>query len=180
MFEPRTIARLLSPYINDRKDSYGRDISLGLHDPSLPDLGRKKLVVEFSSPNIASEFQGTHLRSTILGAYIGNLHEMMGWDVVKINYLGDWGKPIGLLGVGWEKFGSEEEFEADPSGHLLDVYNKINQLFMPEQLASKKARDERRDSGKDSAEIESQGLFAERNAFFKRMEDGDETAIAFW
>jgi arginyl-tRNA synthetase len=160
----------------DRNSSYGRDVSLGLRDPSSPDLGRKKVVVEFSSPNIASEFEAKHLRSTILGAHIANMYETMGWDVVKINYLGDWGKPIGLLGAGWERFGSEEKFEADPMGHLFEVYHKTLDLFVPEQVASKKARDD----GKDPAEIEAQGLFAERNAFFKRMEDGEEKAIALW
>ncbi|OCK76086.1 Nucleotidylyl transferase [Lepidopterella palustris CBS 459.81] len=176
MFKPQTLPRLFLPYINDRKDSYGRDVSLALHDGSSPDLSRKRLVVEFSSPNIASEFQAKHLRSTILGAFIGNLYETMGWDVTRINYLGDWGKPIGLLGAGWERFGSEEQFQTDPVGHLFDVYHKMNDLFMPEQVASKKARDE----GRDPAEIEAQGLFAERNAFFKRMEDGDENAVALW
>jgi arginyl-tRNA synthetase len=78
--------------------------------------------------------------------------------------------------VGWEKFGSEEEFQADPASHLLEIYHKIQDQFHPEQVASKKARDEKR----DPAEIESQGLFAERNAFFKRMEEGDEAAVAFW
>jgi arginyl-tRNA synthetase len=53
--------------------------------------------------------------STILGVYIANLYKDMGWDVVKINYLGDWGKQIGLLGAGWERFGSEEQFQADLS-----------------------------------------------------------------
>jgi arginyl-tRNA synthetase len=96
--------------------------------------------------------------------------------VFKINYLGDWGKQIGLLGVGWEKFGSEELFQTDPVGHLLNVYAKIDELFKPEQEASKKARDGR----KDTAEIESQGLYAERDGFFKRMEDGDEEAVALW
>jgi arginyl-tRNA synthetase len=170
------LPRLLFPYIDDRKTSYGQDITFGLHDPPSLEGARKKLVIEFSSPNIASEFQGKHLRSTIIGAYIANLYETMGWEVTKVNYLGDWGKPLGLLGVGWEKFGSEEQFQADPAGHLLVVNNKINDLFAPEQLASKKARDE----GKDSAEIEAQGLFKERNTFFKRMEDGDEEAMAFW
>jgi arginyl-tRNA synthetase len=172
----QTLPRLLLPYIDDRKDLYGQDVSPGLRDPAAPELGRQKLVIEFSSPNIASEFQGKHLRSTILGAYIGNLHESMGWDVVRINYLGDWDKPIGLLVVGWEKFGSEELFQANPAGHLLDVYNKINDLFIPEQAASKKARHE----GGDTADIEAHGLFAERNAFFKRMEDSEEKAMAFW
>ena len=175
-FEPHTLPRLLLPYIHDRKESYGREVSLGLRDLSSPDLGRKKLVVEFSSPNLASEFLGKHLRSTIVGAHISNIYEAMGWDVVKVNYLGDWGKPIALLGVGWEKYGSEELFKADPVGHLFDVYHKVYDRFAPEQVESKRARDEKR----DPAEIESQGLFAERNAFFKRMEEGDEKALALW
>ena len=100
----------------------------------------------------------------------------MGWDVIKINYLGDWGLQIGLLGVGWEKFGSEELLQADPAGHLLDVYHKISDLLVPEQEAAKKAREEKR----DQAEIQSRGLFAERTAFFKRMEDGEEKALALW
>lgn len=172
----------MSRYINDRKSAYGQYLSLGLREPSSPDLGRKKALIEFSSPNLASEFHAKHLRSTILGACIANLYESMGWDVTRINYLGDWGKPIALLGVGWEKFGSEDEFKADPVEHLLHVHTQINELFLPEQLASKEARDEaiKHHKEQDTSEIESQGLFAERNAFFKRMEEGDYNAIAFW
>ncbi|EEA19333.1 arginyl-tRNA synthetase [Talaromyces marneffei ATCC 18224] len=176
MFSPKTLPRLLLPYMNDRQNSYGRYESLGLHGPSSLEAGRKKLLIEFSSPNIASEFQARHLRSTILGAYIANQYENMGWDVTRLNYLGDWGKPMGLLGVAWEKFGSEELFQADPAGHLHDIYHKILELFVPEQAASKKIRDE----GGDPASIEGQGVFAERNAFFKRMEDDDEQAVALW
>jgi len=176
MFKPQTLPCLLLPYINDRKNKYGTDVSAGLLNPSSPELGPKKLLLEFSSPNIASEFHGKHLRSTILGAYIGNLYESMGWEVVRMNYLGDWGKPIGLLGVGWEKFGSEELFQADAAAHLLDVYNQINNLFVPEQAASRKARDD----GEDTAEIEARGLFAERNTYCRRLEEGEETAMAFW
>jgi arginyl-tRNA synthetase len=144
----------------------------------------KKLVVEFSSPNITSEFQGKHLRSTIIGAFTGRLHESMGWDVSRINYLGDWGKPIALLHVGWVKYGSEEAYEADPVGHLLDVYHKIEEDFKPEQAASKQARDDMAKEGKDEGEaqveIESKGIFAERNEAFKKLEDGDEELLAFW
>src|SRR5215469_16338764 len=60
MFAPQTLPRLLFPYINDRKDMYGRDVTIGLHDPSLPNLGPKKVVVDFSSPSI-EEFKGKHL-----------------------------------------------------------------------------------------------------------------------
>ena len=83
--------------------------------------GRKKVIVEFSSPNTAKEFQAGHLRSTIIGAPTPRLYEDMGWDVIKINYLGDWGKQFGLLAVGWQRFGSEEELAKPPRKHLLDV-----------------------------------------------------------
>jgi arginyl-tRNA synthetase len=98
----------------------------------------------------------------------------MGWDVVKINYLGDWGKQMGLLGVGWEKFGSEERFRADPIRHMLSVYRKIDELLRPELASRKMARDD----GKDNFDLEIQGVSVERNAFFKRTEDGDKEALA--
>ena len=125
-------------------------------------------MVEFSSPNIGKEFDGAHLRSTIIGAYIASLYESMGWDVVRMNFLGDWGKHIGLLAVGWSRFGSEELFEADPLRHLLDVYTKIDELFKPERDAAKKLRVE----GQDNSVIETQGIFAEKDAFFKKMVSG--------
>jgi arginyl-tRNA synthetase len=158
---------VILPFIRARTDSYGK------RGPAQP---KKKAIVEFSSPNIAKEFHAGHLRSTIIGAFIANLYESMGWEVTRINYLGDWGKQFGLLAVGWQKYGSEELLEAQPLKHLLDVYVKINAEFRPEEAASKQARDE----GKDTAEIESKGLFAERNDFFKKMEDGDTDALALW
>lgn len=145
-------------------------------EPGNPDARSKRAIVEFSSPNIAKEFHAGHLRSTIIGAYVANLYESMRWDVVKINHLGDWGKQFRLLAVGWEKFGCEELFKAEPLKHLLDVYAKINALFKPEQDASQQARD----NGQDATEIESRGLFAERNAFLKRMEEGEPEALALW
>ena len=183
MFNPRALPQLLLPYILDRGASYGKDLSIGLQDAESLHFGRKKLVVEFSSPNIASEFHTKHLRSTIYGAYIANQYECMGWEVIKFNYLGDWGKHLGLLGAGWEKFSSEEKFKADPVTHMLEVYNHINELFQPEKHASRAIRDAKRtgkEHGEDTAAIETQGLFAQRNAFFKKMEDGDEKALALW
>ncbi|EOO03176.1 putative arginyl-trna synthetase protein [Phaeoacremonium minimum UCRPA7] len=171
MFEPRSLARLLLPYIHDRKALYGSHVFT--EGSELDEAEKKKLLIEFSSPNIASEFQGKHLRSTIIGAHIGLLYESMGWDVTRVNYLGDWGKNIGLLGAGWEDFGSEEQFAADPIGHLVSVYNQANEIFIPEQASSKKARD----AHEDTVEIESKGYYAKRNDFFKKMEDGDEVAV---
>jgi len=175
-FAPKTLPPLLLPYIFDRRTSYGQNLSLGLKEPKTTDRNRRKMIVEFSSPNIAKEFHAGHLRSTIIGAYLSNLYTDMGWDVIKVNYLGDWGKQFGLLAVGWHRFGSEALFKSNPLGHLLDVYVRINSVFKHEE----KARDEAKERGEDAAQLESQGLFAERNAFFKRMEDQDPEAVALW
>ncbi|OAV94648.1 arginyl-tRNA synthetase [Puccinia triticina 1-1 BBBD Race 1] len=125
-----------------------------------PETGTKnKLVLEFSSPNIAKKFHAGHLRSTIIGAFLGNLHEANGWDVTRINYLGDWGRQFGVLAVGFERYGSEKELTEQPIQHLLDVYTKINKDMEGEEKAplEQKARD-----------------------FFKLMEEGDPTAVALW
>lgn len=170
IFSTLTLPQLILAYINDRSVQFGRGDLLDGECTS------KKVIVEFSSPNLATEFNSAHLRSTIIGAQVANLYENAGWDVVRMNYLGDWGKEIGLLGVGWGKFGSERAFEEDPMGHLHDIYEKINELFSPEKEASRKARDD----GHDTAEIEKQGIFAERDRFSKRMEDGEPEEIRFW
>ncbi|EFX00441.1 arginyl-tRNA synthetase [Grosmannia clavigera kw1407] len=170
------LPRLLLPYISSRGASYGQETSHGLKDPLAPEKGRKKVVVEFSSPSVSIDFNDTHLRSTIVGSFVANLYECMGWDVVRLNYLGDWGKPIGLLAVGWQRYGSEDALKEDPIGHLFDVCSKISEDFKPEQQASKKAKED----GLDTAGIEGQGIYAERDAFFKMMEEGDEEALALW
>ncbi|KAF2034767.1 arginyl-tRNA synthetase [Setomelanomma holmii] len=128
--------------------------------------------------------KGKHLRSTIIGAFLARLYDSMGWAVTRMNFLGDWGKPIALLYVGWQRFGSEAAFEADAVGHLLDVYHKIDELFQPEQAASKQARDEAVKEGRDESEaqqeIESKGIFTERNGASKKLEDGDDEVNRFW
>lgn len=126
----------------------------------LPLAEGKKVIVEFSSPNIAKPFHAGHLRSTIIGGFLANLYETAGWDVTRINYLGDWGKQFGLLAVGFEKYGSEEALVADPINHLFEVYVKVNKDIETE--------------GEDLATNEA------ARAYFKRMEDGDEAALAIW
>lgn len=131
-------------------------------------------MVEFSSPNLGQEFTGDHLRSTIIGAFVASIYENMGWDVVRINFLGDWGKHIGLLAVGWTRFYSEDLFMEDPLRHVLSIYTKAEDLLKAEQEAIKEA------STTDSPEVPRQTINEERDAFFKRMEDGEPDALAFW
>ncbi|KAF9111870.1 hypothetical protein BGX27_004343 [Mortierella sp. AM989] len=117
----------------------------------------QKVVVEFSSPNIAKPFHAGHLRSTIIGSFVRNILAANGYDTLSMNYLGDWGKQYGLLAVGFERYGSEEKLLEDPIKHLFDVYVKINQ---------------------DAKENEA--VHDEARAYFKKMEDGDEAALKIW
>lgn len=117
----------------------------------------KKILVEFSSPNIAKVFHAGHLRTTILGNYIQNIYRKKGYTVISINYLGDWGRQFGLLGIGYAKYGDPEEMKKDSIRHLHDVYVRTNQ-----------------DAEKDPAVLE-----AARD-FFRKMEQGDEQSLMLW
>ncbi|KAF8156189.1 hypothetical protein K438DRAFT_1986948 [Mycena galopus ATCC 62051] len=63
----------------------------------------KKVVIEFSSPNIAKPFHAGHLRSAIIGAFLSKIYVVNGWDITRINYLGDWGVQVGLLAIGFRR-----------------------------------------------------------------------------
>ena len=86
------------------------------------------------------------------------------------------GKQYGLLAVGWKRYGSEETFKRDPIAYLFEIYVKISREFKPEENKYKAAKQR----GKDTAELESQGLLGEAKNYFKLMEDGDEDALGLW
>lgn len=88
-FKPSSIFKLVMPAIFKRKKDFGKNPIHGLRDPRDSSKGRKRMVVEFSSPNIAKPFHAGHLRSTIIGVFLSNLYEGAGWDVLRLNYLGD-------------------------------------------------------------------------------------------
>ncbi len=83
---------------------------------------REKIVVDFSSPNIAKQMHVGHLRSTIIGDTLVRILRAVGHDVVGDNHLGDWGTQFGLLIVGMRETGSEEALERDAIGELERVY----------------------------------------------------------
>ena len=120
----KAITSLILPEILNRASKYGTNTV---------DAG-KKVIIEFSSPNIAKPFHAGHLRSTIIGAFLANLHEACGWDVIRMNYLGDWGKQFGLLAVGFEKFGDEQLLQKDPIQHLYEVYVRANTAVHDEKV----------------------------------------------
>ncbi len=87
---------------------------------------KKKIVIEFSSPNIAKPFGIGHLRSTIIGNSISNIVEFVGYKPVRINYLGDWGTQFGKLIFAFEKWGNEDKLLKDPLNYLQKLYVKAN------------------------------------------------------
>ncbi|KAJ7301371.1 hypothetical protein DFH08DRAFT_907012, partial [Mycena albidolilacea] len=117
----------------------------------------KKVIIEYSSPNIAKSFHVGHLRSTIIGGFLANLYKSCGWEVISMNYLGDWGTQFGLIATGFQKYGSQEELEKDPIKHLFEIYVKVNK----------------------DAEADPE-VKAEAGRWFKRMEEGDESALKNW
>ncbi|CAI4490593.1 AEL_collapsed_G0024770.mRNA.1.CDS.1 [Saccharomyces cerevisiae] len=125
---------------------------------------QKKVVVEFSSPNIAKPFHAGHLRSTIIGGFLSNLYEAMGWSVTRMNYLGDWGRQFGLLAVGFKRYSDEKTLQKQPIQHLFDVYVKINMDLAKEEI-----------NGNSKC-----GISGEARSFFKNLENGDENAIKIW
>jgi arginyl-tRNA synthetase len=71
-----------------------------LQDPFLgvPRLKKQqKVIVEFSSPNVAKELHVGHLRSTIIGDSLARLFEFLGYNVLRLNHIGDWGTQFGML-----------------------------------------------------------------------------------
>lgn len=175
-FKSGPITQYIVPEILKQQQKYGQNPILGLKDPQDPSKGRKRMVVEFSSPNIAKPFHAGHLRSTIIGGFLSNLYEGAGWDVVRLNYLGDWGKQYGLLALAFERYGDEAALEADPIGHLFELYVKINN-----ELAVEKEEIGRLEQvGNDASKIKEDGLDEQARRYFKAMCDNDAKAIKTW
>jgi arginyl-tRNA synthetase len=175
-FKPTKLAKILIPSILKNKSAFGRNPYLGLKDPQDPSKGKKKIIIEFSSPNIAKPFHAGHLRSTIIGGFLANLYEAAGWDVVRMNYLGDWGKQYGLLALGYAKYGKQERLESDPIIHLFEVYVAINN----DLAAEKEKFKELEAAGQDITEAKAKGLDEQARGYFKAMTDRDEKALAQW
>lgn len=129
------------------KDQYGK-LNIG--------HGRN-VTIDMSSPNIAKPFSVGHLRSTVIGDALANIHEKLGYNPIRINHLGDWGKQFGMLIVAYKLWGDKAAVEADPISELLKLYVRIN------------------------AEAEEKPeLDEEARQWFKKLEDGDQEALELW
>uniref|UniRef100_A0A4W6EKM8 Probable arginine--tRNA ligase, mitochondrial n=1 Tax=Lates calcarifer TaxID=8187 RepID=A0A4W6EKM8_LATCA len=115
-------------YTTKMLEPFGKqgDEKFGLNSELFNNLKRGTTLVEYSSPNIAKKFHAGHLRSTIIGNFIANLKQSLGYNVIRMNYLGDWGMQFGLLGAGFGQFGCQERLKQNPLQHLFEVYVQMN------------------------------------------------------
>ena len=91
-------------------------------------LGQKrKVIVEFSSPNIAKPFHIGHIRSTVIGNSIYKIYDFLGYDTVRINHLGDYGTQFGKMIVSYRRWGNEEDVTKEPIKTLLSYYVKFHE-----------------------------------------------------
>jgi arginyl-tRNA synthetase len=163
---PNGIIKVISvgPYLNffiDKTIFSKKIINLVLKEKEKygsSNFGKKeKVVIEFSSPNIAKPFGIGHLRSTVIGNSLAKIHSFLGYNVVKINHIGDWGTQFGKLLYSFEKWGNKKDLKKDPINYLFKLYVKFHHEMK-----------------KDDS------LINEARIYFRKLEEGNIKLIKLW
>lgn len=122
------------------------------------DIGKGKTIcIDYSSPNVAKNFHVGHLRTTIIGNSLYKIFSKLGYQVERINHLGDWGTQFGKLIVAYKKWGSKEAVEKNGISELMRLYVKFH------------------DEAADDATLNDQA-----REWFSQMEQGNEEALSIW
>ncbi len=103
--------------------------------------GGKKVLVEYSSPNIAKPFHIGHIRSTVIGNSIALIYQALGFDVEKLNHLGDYGTQFGKMICAYRRWGNKEDVIASPIKTLLTYYTKFHVEAEKDPTLDQEARD---------------------------------------
>ena len=98
-----------------------------------------RVVVDFSSPNIAKEMHVGHLRSTIIGDSVSRLLEFLGYDVLRINHIGDWGTQFGMLIAHLQDQFPNYATVSPPIGDLMKFYKESKKRFDDDAEFKKRA-----------------------------------------
>lgn len=142
MFEEETLNEII-----EKKEKYASS-----------DIGKgKNIVVEFSSVNIAKPFHIGHIRSTVIGDALRNIHKFLGYNTIASNYIGDYGTQFGTMIKAYKLWGDDDKLRKSPIKELLNLYVRYN---------TEAENDEKM---KEDARLE-----------FKNLEDGQEEAVRLW
>lgn len=117
----------------------------------------KNIVIDFSSVNIAKPFHIGHIRSTVIGDALRNIHNFLGYNTIASNYIGDYGTQFGTMIAAYKLWGDEEKLRENPIKELLNLYVRYN---------------------KEAAEDEK--MMNDARAEFKNLESGEEGATRLW
>jgi len=126
---------------------------LGVENARLPE----KILIDFSSPNIAKPMHIGHIRSTIIGDCLARVSRFLGHEVIADNHIGDWGTPIGQVIYGWKNYLNEKDFNEDPIRELLRLYQMAKEQFDSDEEVNKACLEET-----------------------VRLQSGNEESLALW
>jgi len=101
----------------------------------------KTVVIDYSSPNIAKPFSVGHLRSTIIGHALGNILDKLGYKVVRINHLGDFGTQFGKIIYAYLNFGNKDLVDKNPIEELVKLYVEFHEMAKDKPEMEDKARE---------------------------------------
>src|SRR5690625_786991 len=115
------------------------------------------ITIDFSSPNIAKPFSMGHLRSTVIGNSLALIAEKCGYQVIRINHLGDWGTQFGKLIVAYKMWGKEQVVKKNPIKELLKLYIRFQEEAEHDESLNEAGR-----------------------AWFKKLENNHPEALELW
>ena len=104
--------------VSDNRENYGK-MTIG---------NGKTIVIDYSAPNIAKPFHIGHLRSTVIGGALYKMYKFLGYNVVGINHLGDWGMGICRTIAGYKMWKDEYDFSVRPIDSILAIYVRYNKI----------------------------------------------------
>jgi arginyl-tRNA synthetase len=130
--------RLENSFLSEALSCLAADSRLGVGITS----NRKKILVDFSSPNVAKPMHVGHIRSTILGDCLVRVARFLGHDVTTDNHIGDWGTQFGKVIYGWKHFLNRADLEKDAIAELVRLYREVTRLEETDESIKRSAREE--------------------------------------
>ncbi len=115
--------RLRDEWLTQRMAGLCADLRLGVSGTERP----RRIVVDYSSPNVAKPMHVGHLRSSVIGDALYRVLRFLGHDVVGDNHIGDWGTQFGMIIYGYKHFLDAEAYARHPVAELARLYRLVNQ-----------------------------------------------------